>query len=137
METITINHDIRVLYVTATSFPDGIMDAYKKLHALFPVPEIRKYYGISRPESGVIVYKSAAEELYPGEAQKLNCNALILKSGKYIVSTIKDYMKDIQEIGRTFQELLAHPGLDPEGYCVEWYFNNKDVQCMIRILKKD
>jgi hypothetical protein len=23
--------------------------------------------------------------------------------------------------------------LDPEGYCVEWYFNDRDVKCMIRL----
>jgi len=136
METITLQHDIRVLYVTATSFPDGIMDAYKKLHAFFPAPETRKYHGISRPENGVIVYKAAAEELYPGEAQKWNGNDLIIKSGKYIAATIKDYMKDVREIGRIFQELLAHPRLDPEGYCVERYLNNDDVQCMVRILEQ-
>jgi hypothetical protein len=137
MEGITLNHDIRVLYVTATSFPDGIMDAYKRLHALFSSPETRKYFGLSRPENGVIVYKAAAEELYPGEAHKLNGNELIIKSGKYIASTIRNYMKDVQEIGRTFQVLLSHPGLDPDGYCVEWYFNNTDVQCMIRMLGQD
>ena len=136
METIIINQDIQVFYVTAASFPDGILDAYKKLHHLLPAPQTRNYYGISRPEGGVIVYKAAVEELYRGEAQEINCPNLIIKKGKYITSTIQDYMKDLQEIGRTFQELLSHPGLDPDGYCVEWYANDKDVQCMVRILEE-
>jgi hypothetical protein len=42
-------------------------------------------------------------------------------------------MKDIPAIGNTFQELLETPGIDPNGYCVEWYINDKDVICMIRL----
>jgi hypothetical protein len=133
METITLDKDIKVFYVTAKSFPDGIMEAHKKLHALVPFSADRKYFGISRPENGAIVYRAAAEELTPGEAEKLNCDTLVLKKGKYICSTINDYMKDVQSIGRCFKELLSRPDIDPQGYCVEWYFTDKDVKCMVRL----
>ena len=131
METITFNNDIKVLYITATSFPDGVMAAHEKLHSLIPFSTQRKYFGVSRPENGVIVYKAAAEELNEGEAEKLNCDTLVLKKGRYISLTIHDYMKDISAIERAFKELLSHPGLNPQGYCVEWYLNERDVQCMI------
>jgi hypothetical protein len=133
METITLDHDIKVFYVTAKTFPGGIMDAHKKLHELVPFSTGRKYFGVSRPENGAIVYKAAAEEINQGEAEKLNCDALLLERGKYICLTINDYMKDIQSIDRSFKELLLYPGLDPKGYCVEWYFNDKDVKCLIRL----
>ncbi len=92
-----------------------------------------KFYGISRPERGTIEYKAAVEELYQGEAEKLQCETMILKKGKYISLTISDYAKDMQSFGRAFSELLTNPAIDPEGYCVEWYFNDKDVKCMIRL----
>lgn len=133
METITLDNDIKVFYITAISFPEGIMDAHKKLHALIPFSTSRKYFGVSRPENGVIVYKAAAEEINPGEAEKLNCDTLVLKKGKYICLAIDDYVKDVQSIDRAFKKLLAHPGLDPQGYCVEWYLTDKDVRCMIRL----
>ena len=133
METITIDNDIKVFYITATSFPDGIKGAHEKLHSLIPFSTERKYLGISRPENGVIVYRAVAEEINPGEAAKLKLNTLVLKKGKYISLMINDYMKDIQSIGRAFKELLAYPGLDPQGYCVEWYLSDKDVRCMIRL----
>ncbi len=88
---------------------------------------------MSRPENGVIVYKAAAEEINKGEGEKLNCGTLVLKKGKYSCLTINDYMKDIQSIGRSFKELLSYPGLDPNGYCVEWYLTDKDVKCMIKL----
>jgi len=134
METILQEQDIKVFYVTATSFPDGIRDAHEKLHALVPFSTDRKYFGISRPENnGLIVYRAAAEEIKKGEAERLNCGTLILKKGKYISLAIHDYMKDIQSINKAFQQLLYFPGLDPQGYCVEWYVTNKDVKCMIRL----
>ncbi len=133
METITFNDDIKVFYVTASSFPHGIMEAHEKLHSLVSFSTARKYFGISRPENGDIVYKAAAEEIYQGEAEKLNCDTLLLKKGNYISLTINDYVKDLQSIDRSFKKLLSQRGLDPNGYCVEWYFNDKDVKCMIRL----
>jgi hypothetical protein len=133
METINWENNITVLYVEATSFPEGIAEAHQKLQTMVPLSEDRKYFGISRPEDGVIGYKAAAEQLDPKEPGMLNCKTLVLKKGNYISLDTADYMKDIQSITRAFEILLEHPGLDPQGYCVEWYVNNKDVKCMIRL----
>jgi hypothetical protein len=135
METIKLENDIKVFYVTAKSYPDGILAAHQKLHTLAPFSPSNKrsYYGVSRPENGVITYRAAAEEIAPGEAEKLNCDTLVLKKGKYISLTIVDFMKDIQSINRAFKQLLSYRGLDPSGYCVEKYLNDTDVQCMIRL----
>jgi hypothetical protein len=132
MEEMTLENDIRVFYVTAKSFP-GVLDAHKKLHELATFSADRKYFGISRPENGTIVYKAAAEEISRGEGAILNCDTLVLEKGKYICLTVNDYMKDIQSIEKSFKKLLSHPRLDPNGYCVEWYFNDNDVRCMIRL----
>jgi hypothetical protein len=135
MENYILKEDISVICITATSFPDGVMAAHEKLHALFPFSTERKYYGLSRPdEQHVIIYKAAVEELTPGEAEKLNLEKFILKKGEYISIDIINFMNDIPAIGKAFQELLADPRLDPNGICVEWYYNETDVKCMIRIL---
>ncbi|MCO4292532.1 transcriptional regulator [Solitalea sp. MAHUQ-68] len=134
METVKIDTDIKVMYVTAKSFPDGVLAAHQALHSKIPFTTQRKYFGISRPENNHgIVYHAAAEELKPGEAEELGYETLVLKNGNYISQTITDYMKDLESIGRTFQELLKHPNIDPQGYCVELYLNDKDVKCMVRL----
>lgn len=133
METLTIDKDIKVFYVTAASFPGGIMDAHRKLHSLIPFSVERKYFGISRPENGTIVYRAAAEEMEEGEAQKLKCETLILKKGKYISVTLENYREDLTSIKKTFDLLLTRTDLDPQGYCVEWYLNQQEVKCMIRL----
>ena len=98
METVTFDKDINVMYKTASSFPDGVLTAHQSLHALIPFTTTRRYFGISRPENGAIAYKAAAEEKTPGEAEKLNCETLVLKKGNYLSITIPNFMKDIPAI---------------------------------------
>lgn len=135
METQVFNSDITVFYVPATSFPQGVMEAHNKLHALVPEFEGRKLFGLSRPENGEIAYKAAAEELQAGEGEKLGCKTLVLKKGNYLCILVEDFMKNIPAIEKAFNQLTERRGIDPEGYCVEWYFNDKDVCCMIRLEK--
>lgn len=134
METLQFNNDIKVMYVQAPSFPDGIMAAHQKLHSVVPYSTQRKYFGISRPEDGVINYKAGAEELNPAESEQYDLDTLILKKGNYTCITVNDYMKNIQAIGQAFDELTQLPNIDPQGYCVEWYISDKDVRCLVRMI---
>src|ERR1700744_2019219 len=105
MEIVKIDNDIKVLYVTAKSFPDGIPDAIARLHQLIPFSRERKIFGLSRPEnSGEIVYRAAAEEMEKSEAEKLGCETLIIKRGNYISLTINDFRKDATLIDKAFKE---------------------------------
>lgn len=135
MEKFKLEEDIKVFFVTAKSFPQGISEATDKLHSLFPFSTQRKIFGLSRPEhNSGIVYRAAAEEMYEGEGEKLGCETLIIPNGDYLSITVSDFRKDIMSIDRAFQKLLKEPNLDPQGYCVEWYSSNKDdVKCMIRL----
>src|SRR5690606_21014190 len=133
MEIITLDEAVNVIYIEAASFPDGVLAAHQQLHSKIPFSTDRKYFGLSRPESGMICYKAGAEEKYEGEAEKLNCKSVKLKEGRYVSLIVKDFMKDPQSIAAAFNQLLTSPNLDREGYCVEWYVNDTDVQCMIRL----
>lgn len=134
MKTVVLEKDIKVLFIEAKSFPEGIMEAHERLHELVPFDRDRRYFGISRPEGGPIVYKAAAEQAYSGEASELNCGSMTLKKGRYISNTVRNFKQDPQKIEKTFRKLLMHDDLDPQGYCVEWYQNDQDaVKCMIRL----
>lgn len=135
MEKFTLEDDIKVFCETAKSFPDGIMKAHQELHSIIPSSAERKYFGISRLNGkGIIIYKAAAEEIYQGEAEELGCEKFMIESGPYISLLIEDYLGDIQLIGKAFQLLTAYPGIDPEGYFIEWYLNEKDVRCMVKLI---
>ncbi len=133
MEAIIIDKDIPLMQLPASSFPDGIDAAHKKLHALVPSQTGRKYYGLSRPENGAIAYKAAAEEMYPGEAAALQLETILLKKGNYVSIRINHFMRQLPAIKTSFEKLLSTADLDPEGYCVEWYVNDTDMICMLRL----
>ena len=135
MKTRTLETDITVFYVTANTFPEGIGEAFEKLHSLFPFSRERRIFGLSRPENNDgIVYRAAAEEMYEGEAEKLQCNRLILPKGKYIALDVIDFRKDLMSIDRAFKQLLQQPNLDTQGYCVEQNASDSEaITCMIRL----
>ncbi|HLP11068.1 MAG TPA: GyrI-like domain-containing protein [Flavobacteriales bacterium] len=132
-QTMVLENDITVFYVTASSFPEGIMEAHQKLQTIVPFSKERRIFGISRPENGQIVYRAAAEVLKEGEGSAFGCETLVLKKGTYIQKTVNDFVKNIAAIGQAFDELLKDPRIDPQGYCVEWYIDGTDVQCMVRL----
>ncbi len=130
MEVITVPNDIEVLCLTAKSFPDGVHDAHEELRVLLPPAAERRYFGVSHPQNGTILYKAAAELIKPVETQ-LPCEPFTIRRGQYASITLFDYYKDLPNVTTTFQKLLAHPRLDPNGYCLEWYVTDKDVRCMV------
>lgn len=134
MENFQLDHDIHVFYVEADSFPMGIGAAQEKIHALAPLTGERKFFGISFPgRDGKIIYKAAAEEATPGELQQLGLPEFILRKGNYITQTLHDYPKNFAQFESIFAELLKHPDLDPQGCCVEWYLDDHDCRCMVRL----
>jgi predicted transcriptional regulator YdeE len=134
MEMYKLNKDIEVFFVKAPSFPAGVMAAYDKLHALLPPEDKRMLYGISHSsKSGEIIYLAAAEAKKPNEGSLYGCESFVIRKGNYTSEIIKDFMKNLPLIGETFQKMLQHPQLDPNGYCVEVYFNESDVQCLVKL----
>jgi hypothetical protein len=118
----------------AKSFPEGIQDAHKNLRALIRKKPERRFFGLSRPEDGNgIIYRAGAEELVNGELSLFGLESLTILKGTYIYIDVPDYTADPQAIRKAFDRLTSRPDIDPEGYCVEWYLNEKDVKCMVRL----
>lgn len=133
MDTYRFEKNITLVCVKATSFPDGIGDAYQQLHSLLAHARARISYGVSYPENGTIIYRAGVEEQYEGEASALGMETFTIKQGLYNLVTVHDYMKDIPAIGKAFKKLTSDPLIDSNGYCVEMYLNDKDVRCMVKL----
>ena len=132
MEKYKIEQDMKLLYVQADSFPLGVGGAFKKLNELIGHNKSRLLYGISFPDgAGNLVYRAAVEEISPGEAEKAGCPIFVIRKGDYLSAYLSDWKKDESIIGHTFQELLRDPHIDKQGYCLEIYPNEKDVQCLV------
>ena len=134
MNIYKLEKDIHVFCKTAVSFPDGVKEAHESLHRLISFSPERKYFGLSwMNEAGDIIYKAAAEELIPGELSKHQLEPFTLRKGDYIYIDVKNFMQDIPAIGQAFNELKSDKRIDPEGVALEWYLNEADVRCMIRL----
>src|SRR5262245_41856288 len=102
-EEYNLKNDITLCCLTAKSFPDGVMDAHQALHAMFPNPKERRFFGISRPNGkGTIIYNAAVVPLNDAEVKKLGLETLVIKKGSYTSIIIPDFMKDVQQIGKAF-----------------------------------
>lgn len=133
MEVYQLNSDIKVFCITASSFPDGIADAFNTLHGLLLSINGREFFGISRPnKDGVITYKAAVAELNPGEAEGFGCETFIIPKGEYIGSPVSRFRKDVSVISKTFRTLLSDPEIDANSFCLEVYLSEDDVMCMVK-----
>ena len=132
MEIYYIEKDIKVFYITATSFPKGVGGAFQKLLSFLTKPNERLLYAISSPnEKGIIIYKAAVEESFPGEGEQNGCETFLIKKGEYWSELLLDWRKDESSVGKMFQKLLKHPNLDRSGYCLEIYPDEKDIRCLV------
>lgn len=132
MEPYHLAHDIHLCCFPAASFPDGVMDAFKDLHAKVPNQNGRRLFGISWPDGkGSLVYKAAIEEVSPGEPEELGAETYTLKKGEYLSLIVHNFMDDIPSIGKAFNKLVAAPGVHPNTIGVEEYLSATDVRCMV------
>jgi len=132
MENYRIKEDFDVMFVEAKSFPDGIEEAFRELEAGLPKNEKRKFFGISyMGENGNIIYRAAAEESYPGESEKLKLHSFTVRKGNYISEIITNWRNNVSLIGSTFQKMLQQQNIKADGYCLEIYINETDVQCLV------
>ena len=137
MEKFIIEKDIETVFLMAPQFPMDVPATYEKLYALLPDKPERRFFGISHPDkTGVIQYKAAAEILPGDENFSPELKRFTILKGLFAAKYIVNHFADANSIGNTFQELLRHPQLDPQGYCLELYKNytDVDVHCMVRIL---
>lgn len=133
MEKYELINDILVMNFPAQSFPEGILPAFEKLESKLDSYNDRIFFGISWPDkNGKIMYKAAAGEKYRGEAKVYELDTFTIRKGTYITKLIKDYKKNISQVGIVFQQLLQHPQLDTNAYCLEWY-KDHDVFCMVKL----
>ena len=137
MEIKNLPEDINVLYVKAESFPLGIKAAHEKIHSIVNEEDKRRYFGISwMNKNNEIEYLAAAEALNPNESDKYGCSTFTIRKGDYISETLLDWCKPEGRVAAVFQEMLKHPQLDKNGYCLEIYLNDTDMECLVKLQDK-
>jgi len=134
METVEIKHDLKVAGLQLQHFPEGISELFDELMSRLPGDYDRSYYGISHMnKDGEMIYRAAAETLKPDEAQQLKLNEYTIEGGRYLCVKLLDWRKNLQKINSIFGDILKDPRTDHQKPCIEWYKNEQEMLCMVKM----
>jgi hypothetical protein len=130
MTTVHLKNSIPIFCITADSFPDGVPHAWHQLHKLLEDTTGRTFYGVSyKNEHGTIVYKAGVAEMASCEGDRYGCESFVIPGGDYLGEEVTDFPKQICQISRTFQVLLAEPACAGDA---EWYQTASNVLCLVQ-----
>ena len=136
MEKYRVQKDLQVFGLQVMSFPYGIGEAFGNLMEMIPNGKERAYYGISYfDNAGNIVYHAAAEEKYSGEAEKYNCKSYTIEKGEYLAIKLAGWRSKTDKMKELFHELMIDERTNKSKPCIEWYYNDDEMMCMM--LMKD
>jgi hypothetical protein len=134
METYNLKNDLKVFGKQVPTFPVGVGEAFHALITMIPGGSHRAYYGISHmDETGKIIYKAVAEEKYPGEAEKYNCERYIIEEGEYLATTITDWRDNTDCIKDVFHDMMEDNRADKTKEVVEWYKTETEMLCLVKV----
>lgn len=135
MKTFTLQADIAVLAIRASSFPEGIGAAHRQVEVFCGTKRTRDFFGISHPDKhGNIEYFAAASLLKTDTHLPEKCTTLVVKAGKYAYIDVAEFSIHTKKIKAAFNTLLHHTELDQKGSCLEWYLENGLCRCMVRLI---
>jgi predicted transcriptional regulator YdeE len=133
MEKLKLNNEIKIMCLEASSFPEGIQEAFNKLEEKINSTDDRILFGISHGnQNGGITYKAAAKEVFDGEAIQLGLEPFTIPKGTYLSETIINWRSNLKKLAVVFNPLWADPHVDTSCPCIEWY-QNENVVCMVKI----
>ena len=133
MKQYTLPADIQVFGYQVKNFPAGIDEAFKKLMAVLGGAFDRSFYGVAALKNGSMVYYATAEEKMEGDAEKDVFEKLTIEKGEYLVVPIQDWRNKTTTINGVFHEMLQDSRADKTKPSVEWYKNDNDMWCMIKM----
>jgi predicted transcriptional regulator YdeE len=135
METYTFQNDLKVFGKQVKTFPNGIKEAFDELIEKIPGGLERSHYGLSyMTTDGKIVYFAATREEYEGEAEKYNYERYTIEKGEYLAVTIKDWMNNLHCIKDVFHEMMQDKRADVTKKVVEWYKDDKEMMCLVKMI---
>ena len=134
MQTFVIKKNIETFGFQVKTFPEGIGEAFDSLIEMVPEGLNRSYYGISymTPENKV-VYIASVEEKNKGEAERNKCERYTIEHGKYFTVTVKDWRQKTDTIKDVFHGMMQEKNIDHSKPCVEWYKNDDEMLCMLKL----
>ena len=133
MEKFNLQNDVKVFGIQVKTFPNGVGEAFESLIKMLPGGDQRSYYGIAEFKNGSMHYYATAEETFPGEGKKYNCDNLAIEKGEYLAEALHGWRTKSDCIKNVFHEIMQDERADHTKPAVEWYKNDDDMLCMVKM----
>jgi len=128
-----ILNDIKVMYVKSKNGVFGSKQAFSILESRLPTLKQRKFYGVlfGEPETGE--YRACVKITEQDNPEAMGLDTWIIPGGKYAKRKIKDWWKNIKEIGLTFEEMSKEYEVDFSRPSIEFYRSQKELIALLPI----
>jgi predicted transcriptional regulator YdeE len=134
MDTIKLNGPVNVIGFRVKTFPMGISEAFDRLTDMLGFD--RPYYGLSQMSTDGVLYIAAGLKKSANEKSTLKLEEYTIPKGEYAVRVIKDWRRNLSAIPHVFGDLLKTEGIDDSVPCVEWYKNDEEMLCMVKLVNR-
>jgi predicted transcriptional regulator YdeE len=125
--------ELDLMYIQATSFPEGVEEAWRKLESRLPTIKRRKFFGTSRLVGEKIEYRACVVPSDESEPSRLGLDTFTIPAGNYASKNLVDWTKQTQ-IKTIFEELSSKYTVDSSRPHIEIYRSQKELVLMVPIV---
>jgi len=126
--------ELNLMFVQASSFPDGIKEAWNRLEGPLATLKGKKFYGTSRFIDGAMEYRACVIPSDASEPSRLGFDTFTIPSGYYATKKLMDWPTKTHLIKTIFEELGSKYSVDYNRPHIEFYRSQKEVVLMVPII---
>ena len=126
--------ELNLMYVQASSFPEGVKEAWHQLESRLPGLKGRKYFGTSRLVGGKIEYRACVVPSDESEPSRLGLETFTIPRGNYASRKLVDWSNQTHLIKTVFEELCSKYTVDSSRPHIEFYRSPEELVLMVPIL---
>ena len=127
-----IDEEILTYYLEAKDFPMGISLTFDQLERQTRCFEGRHVYGVTFCDNENLTYLACVEQQYAGESEQYQLPQFIIPKGNYLVITLKNWRRQLEDIPGAFSLLMKQPGVKKNSISLEDYQNEDEMLLMVQ-----
>ncbi len=119
--------EVKVMYVESENGIQGSSLAFDKLEAKLPTLKKRKFHGVIWGSIPKEKYWAGVEISDKKEAALYGFEIGVIPEGKYVQEKVKDWSKNLDQIGKIFSKLSKEFSVDDTRPSIEFYRSMDEV----------
>ena len=126
--------ELNLMYVQASSFPEGVQEAWRQLESRLPTIKRRKFFGTSRLVGEKIEYRACVVPSDESEPSRLGLETFTIPRGNYASKKLVDWTNQTNLIKTICEELSSKYAVDSSRPHIEFYRGQKELVLMVPIV---